>query len=414
MISISNQQRSMLLFLLSPFVSLIVSFKDWKSTKFINILWAFIVFYGFTFAIGNESSNSDIIRYKTELERISVKPINTWDAAVDYFNYTGEVDFLRTIIAVVLSNFTSSQSVLTAVYAFIFGFFYTRNVGFILSLLKGKVSLVTATLVLTYCVIIPFWSLGGFRFWTAAHMFLYGVFPFLFHGNKKRLIFCILTLAVHFSFVIPLVILLMFLLSGNFYKFYFILFIASFFITEIDPVVLNSYVEAYLPESILTRTSQYRDAENIQEFRSTTGGGKVWYALWYVKVLNYTVLGLLIYMYSQVIKMSKPDGVLLKSFSFVLLFLAVSNITSTFPSGGRFNYIGNCLAIVFFVYYLGQYASDGKSERNFKWALPFLFFFLFISFRTSLYSLSISTIFGNPLIGLFTINENVSLNDLIK
>jgi len=179
-------------------------------------------------------------------------------------------------------------------------------------------------------------------------------------------------------------------------------------------VVLNSYMEAYLPESILTRTSQYRDIENVQYYRTNVNESKVWYAVWYTKVLSYVVFGLLIYVYYAIKKAKVENATILRIYSFILLFLSVTNIVGTFPSGGRFYYIGNCVAMSFFVYLVSYNLIPTLKEHSFRWVLPFLIFFILISFRNSLYSLSISTIFGNPLIALYTINENVSLNDIIK
>src|SRR5699024_1226601 len=97
-------------------------------------------------------------------------------------------DILRTIIALAVSRFTASQSVLTLVYGIIFGFFFSRNMWFVLERFKGKIRLITILLFCCFFLVIPIWDINGFRFWTAAHIFVYGVLQFLFDEKWRGIL----------------------------------------------------------------------------------------------------------------------------------------------------------------------------------------------------------------------------------
>ena len=113
------------LFLLMPFFAAITAVRNYKSPWAKNIVWAFVIFYGYTFAISKENDDTDIIRYVDELKELYGKSLSFGDI-LDLFRESGDADVVRTIIAIVVSRFSNNAQVLTAVYGFIFGFFYSR------------------------------------------------------------------------------------------------------------------------------------------------------------------------------------------------------------------------------------------------------------------------------------------------
>src|SRR5258708_2586071 len=88
------------LFLFLPFLAGAYSVWNFRAKWAKNIMWAFIVFYGFTFSISKENTGegneSDIARYTYEVKTLYREPL-TVKSAVNYFYETGEADILRTI-----------------------------------------------------------------------------------------------------------------------------------------------------------------------------------------------------------------------------------------------------------------------------------------------------------------------------
>jgi hypothetical protein len=402
-----------ILFLIWPFLAVASAFKNYSSGWGKNILWAFVAFYGFAFAIGAESTNSDINRYVQEVEylhSIDMSPVE----AIEYYEESGEVDVLRTFIAVTVSRFTGSQAVLTLIYGIIFGFFFSRNIWYVLKHLEGQIKPITIVLIVCLFLIIPIWQMNGFRFWTAAHVFIYGILPFLFENKRGRILICFASLLVHFAFLVPVGILLCYLIAGNRLAIYFTFFIATFFISEINLTVLNNVIENYAPEIVQERSSSYRGEDKVEAFREDVESNTVWYAKWYGKALGWSMMGFLAVLFWQGKTFFENNRRWLSLFSFVLLFYGVANLFNSLPSGGRYLAIANLLALALITLYIQNREQDVVMER-FVWiATPALLLFIIVAFRVGLYSMSATAVLGNPIIAMFFVGEHISLNDVMK
>jgi len=404
---------AVILFLIWPFLAVASAFKNYSSSWGKNILWAFVAFYGFAFAIGAESTESDINRYVQEVEYLHGIDMSPAEA-VEYYQSSGEVDVLRTFLAVTVSRFTDSQAVLTLIYGIIFGFFFSRNMWFVLERLEGQIKPITIVLTVCLFLIIPIWQMNGFRFWTAAHMFVYGLLPFLFDGKKSGIIISVLSLLVHFAFLIPVGVLLSYLLFGNRTLSYFIFFLITFFISEIDLAVLNNLIENYAPDIIQERSAGYRGEDKVEAFREDTQSNTVWYAVWYGRALSWSVMGFLVIFFIKGRRFFDENKGWLRLYSFVLLFYGFANLFNSLPSGGRYLSIANLIAVALITLYI-QNREQGVAIERFVWiTTPALFLFIVVSFRIGLYSMSATAVLGNPIIAMFFMGEHISLNDVMK
>ena len=410
-----NKGLIILLFIFSPFVALLASFKSYRSGWFKNLIWAFVIFYGLTFTIGNESENSDINRYINEVKVLHQKKDFNWEGITTYWVSTGEIDFLRTVIAILVSRISDHQAVLLMVYATIFGFFFSRNIVFILQLLNEKLNFWQKVSVLLLILVVPIWFINGFRMYTAFHVFMYGLLPYLMFRNKKMLLFSLLSVFIHFSFILPIIILFIYIFFGNKYKAYFILFLLSLVVSELDASVINNLFNSYVPDFMLDRTESYFEEDKINSHRNTfKTQDLVWYVIWYLKLFTYALQFLLIYLFFKKIRNIKKSDRLLNLFSLSLLFYIFTNFVSSIPSGLRFVIISNFLTLLLVLLYMQKFPKDYSLTRKLILISPILFLFVFVSLRISLYSMSINTLIGNPISALLTIDQNISINDLIK
>ena len=404
-----------ILFLMNPFVSMILAFRDYKLPSAKNIFWAFCAFYGLTFAIATESQGSDINAYVGELQYFFDQSEFGVNEILTYFQLSGEIDVLSTFILYILSRFTDNQGILTMIYAIIFGFFFSRNIWYVLKLLKNEISLIEKLLLLTLVLIIPIWFINGFRMWTAFHMFIYGLLPYIFEKKKIKLIFVFLTFLVHFSYIIPISILTIYLVFGNRISIYFLIFILSFILSELNIDRVNSFVENYAPVTLAERSSAYRNEEKVEQYRhGSKNRTKNIYAVWDKKLLNWSLILLVFYFFLFASPMIKIIPEWKRLFSLNLLFYSAGNILSSFPSGGRFVNIALFLSLIMAILYLNQF----KKDTNFKFVTqaltPFFLLFIIVAIRIGFYSLSLTTIFGNPLFAVLNAGDTISLNDLIK
>ena len=209
---------------------------------------------------------------------------------------------------------------------------------FILDRLKGRLKLVTLILISCLFLIVPIWNLGGFRYFVAVHVFIYGLLPFVFEGKKKKLIWCFLTPFIfHYAFIVPVLILIFYLIAGNRASVYFYFFIATLFINGINLTRFNTLVERYAPSSFVERSKGYRNEEKVQEYRQGKNTeSMVWYVRYSGKFINYSLFALLIILYWKYREALKKNTELYKLFCFTLLFYSFANLLSSLPSGGRY------------------------------------------------------------------------------
>jgi len=402
------------LFLIWPFLAMISAFKNYRSSWAKNIVWAFVAYYGFVFAIGSENESADIMRYINEYQNLHGVEM-TLASTQKYYDQSGEVDVTTTFIAVLLSRFTDSQSILTLVYGLIFGFFFSRNMWFVLDRVEGNMKPISLLLFVCFFLLVPIWNMNGFRFWTAAHVYIYGLLPYLFDGKKSGVVTAALAILVHYAFVIPVAILMAYIVFGNRLVIYFAFFVTTFFISEINLTIFNKYVESYAPEIVQERTQGYRGEEYVDNYREgAEQEGRVWYAVWHGKALKWSVMGFLVILFIKSRSYFLKNKGWLSLFCFVLLFYGVANLFSSLPSGGRFHTIGDLGAMALITLYIQNREQDLVMER-FVWAAtPALLLYIAVTLRMGLYSMSATSILGNPFIALFLSGEHVSLNDVMR
>ncbi|WP_199117570.1 hypothetical protein [Pedobacter sp. ASV28] len=122
------------IFLLSPIISLFVAFRNYRAPWVKNVAWAFIIFYGVNFFIYDELMDAN--RYAEKLKNLHETEITT-DNFLDLFFSDEEssyLDFAAPVTTFLISRFTDNYAVLFGAYALIFGFFYSRNIWFLLDL----------------------------------------------------------------------------------------------------------------------------------------------------------------------------------------------------------------------------------------------------------------------------------------
>ena len=368
-----------------------------------------------TIAVGNESKGSDIVRYMEELSLLYNNSFN-FDRIIGYFISRGEIDILRTVLSITVSRFTDNGYYLLIVYATIFGYFFSRNMCFVLERLQGKIKPIILILLVCLFLIIPLWNMGGFRFWTASHIFIYGSLHYFYKYKTKRVFWAFLTpFLVHYAFLLPALLLLIHIISGPRLKIYYFIFIASIFISEINIEALNNIIENYAPEYFQERTESYRSVTALEKFEDLKSSSSiVWYAEYQKKFIAWPIMLVLVMSFWVFKQALRNDKNIYRIFSFTYLFFGVSNIFANLPSGGRFQSVAILFSLSVLIIFLQNKSYDKLIVNTLKLSSPLLFLFIIVSIREGFYLTSLMTMIGNPIFAMFSIGENISLNDIIK
>lgn len=397
-------------FLIWPFGVMLTALRHREGKLAMNFFWLFNVYVGFTFIISSEGL--DAARYAQLLNEFHKGQINL-SLLINslYSEESNFVDIVQPLITYFVSRFTDNPSILFAIFCIIYGYFYSRNIWFLLNRIRhNKISISIFVFILVYVLLIPFWNgSNGFRIWTAAHVFLYGILPYLFEGDKKKLWWAFSSVIIHYSFLLPVTVIVLYIFLGKKLWFYFSFFIVTMFFQVIDLGMVRNTL-GFLPGFLQQRMFLYINPQ----YNEMVINGEVslnWYIPMSRKVLTFVVylFSILIYITGR----KKLNSHLLDLFCFGMFFYGWANIANLIPSGGRFLTIANMLMMLLIIIFLTS-QPQGKILKFVTVISAFsLLLYVLVSVRMGFECTSLSTFLGNPLIVTF-IEDNTPIIFYIK
>jgi hypothetical protein len=329
----------------------------------------------------------------------------------------GFADLYMPVLTYVISLFTGNPRWLFMIFAIVFGFFYSRNMWFILDRLPANNSNLIWILVAFFFLICPIWDINGARMWTALHIFMYGALPYLITKEKKKLIWCFAALFVHFSYFIPLAILIVYHFIPKSVTPLLIFFIISIFIDTINIIQVRTLLESYLPDFLQPRVRGYTNEDYYQSvMEGRSGVGLNVYVYLSNQISKWSILILLICIPLFFKKTIEKDYFINRLFCFTLLIYSISNILSLIPSGSRFLTVSQMFAlpaIIFFIITKNKIIlMNRKSNMIIKGLIISLLIPIILYIRTGLDFYGISILL-NPIIAFF-IEDTIPIIQYIK
>lgn len=376
------------------------------------MMWAFTIFYGLTFVISDEGMDSS--RYKYKFIELSRETISFTEYASTFYDEEGQTaDVVDPTIQYVLSRFTDNPRILFGTYGLIFGFFYSRNLFYILNRLQSKLKPGVVLLIVSFALLAPIWDLNGFRFNTAIHIYLFGLLPFLFEQKKKWIWVSAATVFMHFSWVFPVLILLVYLIMGNRLYIFFFFFIISMFVSEVNVGIIGNTIEESLPKVFHQRSTGYIGEEKVEAFKESTEDNRNWYVTAHRNALKWVIIIFMSVIFFQSKDYLKKHKGMLRLLCFTLLFYGCANVSSLVPSGARFIVEANLLALAFIILYVQNGPKETLIDKLIPFTIPVLLLFIIVKIRMGFDSIGVISIFGNPLF-LFFFDTDVALITLFK
>lgn len=391
-------------FIIFPFLGFIQALRNYRSKWAKPTVIVFVAFFGLTMV---KSEVVDSSRYIHKLEEMYASNKSFDDVKNTlYSDEDGQVDIYVAIVTYFVSWFTDSGNFLFLIYGLIFGYFYANNIWLILDQTKGKLTWDQYLLLASFSLIIGFWTVNGVRMWTAAHIFFYGGFQYLYLGKKKGLIIAVSSILIHFSFILPVGLLIAYSLVSLNFRFLYFFYIASFFIAELNIGIIRSALEANMPAFMQPKIKTYFNEDYIESTAQVFTNVN-WYILYYNKLITYfNIIFMSILFFKAKLSLAAK-----KLLGFSLLFLGVANIISLLPSGARFLSVAFLFSLAFsFITLVNNKVPT--IAKSVKWLSPLLILFVVVSIRMSFDYFSIITL-TNPIIAIFTDND-VPLIDFIR
>ena len=402
----SNSIYVLLVFIIFPLLALYISIKKYKELWAKNIVWLFCGYYGYTFVLGNKSS--DINRYKSIFESHS----NRHSGFEEFFNSLlreDKLDFIQPMLSYLTSILTGNFHVFLMIIGLIFGFFLSRNIWSVLSLAEKRPLWYGILFIFIFTFIFAIWDINVMRFTMAAQIFFYGAFNHFINNKRWGILFIILSPLMHFSFSIAIGVYLIYKLFGNITKLYFACFLVSFAISELSLDVFKSQIR-FLPQIYIEKSEGYIN-EDYKEHKDEMTENKNFRGKFYQSSLKWSGAILLVFIYFNRKKI-KGNISVENLLAFTLLFTAIFNVLSVIPSMNRFQFVGYLFAFTLFYSFFNGVLNNNE-KRIIVICTPFLLFFFFMKLRIGLEFTGIFTMLGGPISALFN-DGDIALIEFLK
>ena len=334
----------LILYMLWPFGALLKSFSWIRTKEAKNLFWLFCVYFGFTFVL-QEGSNADSSRYVRNFVELSRSGISLNELlGTFYASGSTDLDVVESLITFIVSKFTSDYRFLYATFGLVFGYFYSRSIWLLLNKTNTRITIFSGLVLLGFVVTDGIWNINGFRYYTAAQVFMYGSLSYFLEGNKRKLWFAAAAILLHWSFLIALAVLLIYIILRNFSRVYFVLFIISFFLASLKLEIIRLWFESYAPALIVETRSGYLSSSYSEAIDKLNLAAN-WYIKGHLEAVKWFIFASFAFIYLRGFNKVRANKQLLALFNFSLLFYALVNIFSVVPSMVRFYDVANMLSL---------------------------------------------------------------------
>lgn len=403
----ASSKNYLLLFVIWPFLALITAFMNYSDKAAKKVVYIFLIYYGLTFFIGSDSFN-DAARYSLSLKANAALPFKDIFKVIGGLNSDTSIDIIDPLISFIVSRITSHYGLLFAVYAAIFGFFYLKSINLLYNRYKDNPGWNALVHLIFFAAILPITAINGFRMWTAVWIFFYGAYHVILFRDTRFLLITFFAPLVHWSFVIPNAILLIYFFVGNRNIFYLPLVLASFILPQFMTQYF-SLISLKLGGSLQNRYEMYSDSSYVAGVQESAAD-----LSWFMKIgsdLVFYYLLLVIIVARLKSRSLDRDKAAENLFSFLLLFLAFVNFGMEIPSlGVRFRMVFFIFATLYIFMYLVRFPGKKINVLTLIGLFPMLLHTA-IAFRQG--SDSINAWILSPFLGLPLITPGVSVASLL-
>lgn len=422
----NNNHHSIALFLtiVFPFGGLIYTLSHWREKWAKNMFWLACVYLGAVLIYWPEGTilglGADGGRYVLKLMEMYGSSITLKDILGQYQTDYDTMDYYQRLMTFFVSRFTDNGHVLFAAFAVVFGFFYSRNIWYVLEKFPNKRLGNLFILVTLYFLVCPITQINGVRMWTALHVFVYALMPYLLERDRSKLWWVLLTPLIHFSFLYVSVFAIAFFLlpyklksrSWIFLIVAFVLFVGTLFVNALNLDAVNGMLEEYSPESYERQIDTYVSQDQADR-RAEASEAFNWYVTASGNTLFWCYNLLLMALLPCVKRNFKNNEGLMHLYVFTLLLGGFANIMALIPSGGRFQILSQMFKVPLILLVAINIPRNDIFRRIVSITSLILLLPLVFELRKLLDYFSITAVLGN-FITVFFWENNVPLINFIK
>lgn len=389
-----------ILFIISPIISLIYSFKriNTRSSYFIFFITSVLFGLAFTVELPNQGSGESYIDgqfYRANFESyVNRTELEFTEKFNRYISFDSNVkDFFFDTIAFYTSRVTDNYHIMFMIVAIIFSYFALKSLKFFTSEESFDNSIVSYILLYLF-LSNQIFNINGLRFWTAAWIAVYCIFQIYKNKNNLYYLLALLTPFFHGSYIVFIVVLILARTLRKFDRFWIFMFFLSLVFSNLSLYLVQFFTEtfnSYLPPFITRLAEQYTSAEEIASRKEWSGFGWIYIGFGYIKLAYLTGLLLLLFSKRKIINSHSATKDL---FRFLIVWTTCFNFLLPIPSlGGRFLVLSYPL-----IAYIWLICFKDKYYQWYILLLPIAFFWELYSYTTRyLRVLDPTSLIFNPL-----------------
>jgi hypothetical protein len=401
-------------FFIWPLWSLIESLRQYQNPISKNIMWLFVIFYGYVITTPAYETDTDLMRRIEYFKGWSLNYGANFQTFIDTLDDEdeGHTDLVETFLMYVVSRVTENFRILFMIYGILFGYFYSRNIWFVFDRIKNKLNKYSIPFFLAILIIVPFWNLGIFRFYFASQIFIFGILRYIATKRKLNILICLLAVSVHWSFLFANLFALIYMFAGNRTTVYFIVFLASLLFSNLNIESINEKID-FLPKTMERKAVGYTRSEYVEEVRDNTYHES---NRWYLNGRQYAVkfaIALFFILAFLNRKKFEDDIFLYNCFNFALLFVAGSFFVNEIPSMDRFLRVSYFFGFAFGLMLITSNLESQMFYRLSKFMTWPIYLYIIVEVRSGFDTIGIITVLGNIIFIPF-MDENIALIELIK
>lgn len=398
--------------LIAPFIALCISLAHPRDLATRNVVWLFTIFYGAVFFIAPEST-ADSVRYAASLEQMHALDYGLKNLIGEFFAEGSRLqDIYQPLLTFFVSVFTDRHWFLFASFGVLLGYVFSRNIWFLIDRTPRNAHLAAWLFIIAFAFHQDIGSsINGVRMWTALHVFVFGFLHFYESRKRIYLVSILLTPLIHFSFYLPIAILVLFHFIKKYPLPVFAFFLVSFGNVIIDVGLVRQAINL-IPLPLEMRASAYlAGGEAAQrELDPGSGGG-----IWFLQLNRFFLEAFMIATVSWFIGRGayKSSPLIRNLLVFAMLSYGVINMVSHIPSLGRFYNIPQMMILAAVVLYLGKPAKAKTIDKQLLFGLaPLLAINVALGLRFMVGFASIWLFIGNLFIAPF-VDANIAAYDAI-
>ncbi len=363
-----NHNKGLLIvFFIYPFASFILALNNLKSKYSFRIILLFFVLFGYTFIAENKTADS--YSYIQEFhENKNITTSQYLSSLQDILSYETSMKDVYTISTYYLvSRITENYHVLMALWAIVFSFFFLKAFRFFVDRPEFIKSYVASLLVFLFIFSNNIFNINGVRFYTAAWMSVYAIFEIVVNKKLRFLSLIALIPLIHISYFSIWAVMLIYLFSIKYDKFWVMMFIISFFVANISVELIQKYSNL-IPTTGQYMANSYAGDDYLRE-KTEIYADIPLYAKFLISLPRFFI-NLLVIIFIMNLRIVKSHTLGHKVFLFLLVWMTFVNFTWSVPSVGvRFI----ALSIPFISYICLIYYRNIPQLRNVIYLVPLIY-----------------------------------------